>query len=380
MEERIHDKIQRDQAEKERLEKLQQEGAIIIENGTPPVSGASIETPDSGSRPQSRAKVESPNDSMETVGPVPVPGMSLKEIEEKRKEIETESAEKKVEFFQQEGQLNKEIEEAIMKYNVHPLGEDRFFRRYWKFNSLPGLFVECDRNISDDVMTQMEQEMYSAQRTKAVTKEVASVIKPENRTSSEHNTSNSSDKENVDANVMPNGPVENGVVHTVPSEPQEKENGVEKETAMEVDGEMPELTPEEPKAATPAQSQWAFYHKPSEFDKLLESLNTRGFREMALKEVLQQEKAKIVSEMHEVPMDVLTKNLSEEEPSASDNQAGVRKQVEVKMTSGKKGLLSNSANGEEKLELMLREQILDIEDRLWQGALGFIKVIPNFIV
>lgn len=369
MEERVNEKFQ---VEKDRLAKISQEG--VIENGvTPGVTSSNVSTPEQpGSRPQSRAKGESPNDSMETTD-VPTPGMSLADIEKKRKEMAEESAEKKAESIQQEAQLTREINEAIMKYNVTPIGEDRFFRRYWKFNSLPGLFVECDRNVDEDVLKKMEEDMYAVQRTKVENMDAPEEIQPTN----EHNTSNSSNKENMDSNVIGNGAVTNG---DVPSDspkdsPKDLTDG-EKETPMEVhDVEMPVLSVEVSSTGpTPAAShcQWAFYNEPSQIDKLLEALNTRGLREASLRDSLQQDKAAILGRMSEVPTDFLTKPPTDE--ADMDYQPGVKKQVEVKMTSGKKGLLSNSADGDEKLELMLREQILDIEDRLWQGALGFVKV------
>lgn len=369
MEERVNEKFQ---VEKDRLAKISQEG--VIENGvTPGVSSSNVSTPEQpGSRPQSRAKGESPNDSMET-SDVPTPGMSLADIEKKRKEMAEESAEKKAESIQQETQLTREINEAIMKYNVTPIGEDRFFRRYWKFNSLPGLFVECDRNVDEDVLKKMEEDMYAVQRTKVENLDAPEEIQPTN----EHNTSNSSNKENMDSNVIGNGAVTNGDVPSdSPKDSPKDLTDSEKETPMEVhDVEMPVLSVEVSSTGpTPAAShcQWAFYNEPSQIDKLLEALNTRGLREASLRDSLQQDKAAILGRMSEVPTDFLTKPPTDE--ADMDYQPGVKKQVEVKMTSGKKGLLSNSADGDEKLELMLREQILDIEDRLWQGALGFVKV------
>ena len=233
--------------------------------------------------------------------------------------------------------------------------------------------MECDRNVDEDVLKKMEEDMYAVQRTKVENLDAPEEIQPTN----EHNTSNSSNKENVDSNVIGNGAVTNG---DVPSEspkdsPKDLTDG-EKETPMEVnDVEMPVLSVEVSSTGpTPAasQCQWAFYNEPSQIDKLLEALNTRGLREASLRDSLQQDKAAIMGRMSEVPTDFLTKPPTDE--ADMDYQPGVKKQVEVKMTSGKKGLLSNSADGDEKLELMLREQILDIEDRLWQGALGFVKV------
>ncbi|XP_072171683.1 bromodomain adjacent to zinc finger domain protein 1A-like isoform X2 [Diadema setosum] len=368
MEERAHEKLQREQTEKERLEKLAQEGFQGVVNGASPVSSGTLGgTPESTNRTQSRNKGDSPSDSMDTEGTTP--GMTPAEIEGKRKEIEAESCAKKAEFLKEEERLSKEIAEAIMMYSVTPLGEDRYFRRYWKFNSLPGLYVECNRNVDMDVLKEMVHEMNVCQRTSF---EVNGKERDVQVLCDHHNTSNNSNKENEDTNIITNGQMETDD-HAVPSEIPKQQTDSGKEIAMEVDREMPQLTPQTSTAEESApECQWAFYNDPSDVDKLVESLNVRGFREAALRDALQQEKAKLVSVMKNVPTEFLTK--SKEEQSVTETGPAVRKQVEVKMNSGKKGLLSNTANGEEKLELMLREQILDIEDRMWQGALGFVKV------
>lgn len=51
---------------------------------------------------------------------------------------------KREEFVRRESKLVDEIYELQTVYSMCPIGKDRFFRRYWVFKSLPGVFVEDD--------------------------------------------------------------------------------------------------------------------------------------------------------------------------------------------------------------------------------------------
>ena len=39
-----------------------------------------------------------------------------------------------------------------MRYSLAPLGKDRYYRRYWVFKSLPGLFVEDDDQFVEQLV------------------------------------------------------------------------------------------------------------------------------------------------------------------------------------------------------------------------------------
>jgi hypothetical protein len=55
-----------------------------------------------------------------------------------------ESNKKRQEFLKKEKHLLDEIHQLQSKCSMCPLGRDRYYRRYWIFKSLPGLFVEND--------------------------------------------------------------------------------------------------------------------------------------------------------------------------------------------------------------------------------------------
>uniref|UniRef100_S4RV59 Bromodomain adjacent to zinc finger domain 1A n=1 Tax=Petromyzon marinus TaxID=7757 RepID=S4RV59_PETMA len=52
-----------------------------------------------------------------------------------------------------EKELVERILSAVARTNVAPLGRDRFYRRYWLFNTIPGLFVEEDyHGLTEDML------------------------------------------------------------------------------------------------------------------------------------------------------------------------------------------------------------------------------------
>ena len=94
---------------------------------------------------------------------------------------------------------------------------------------------------------------------------------------------------------------------------------------------------------------WRCYTSEEDFMALLDALNPRGIREKSLKESLQLHKDHILSTIHKCPF-----------ARYRTNKLSFR------------GYDGNLTAGE-YLELCLREQILDLEEKIWLGGLGFAK-------
>ena len=60
-----------------------------------------------------------------------------------------ESNKKRAEFLKKEKQIVDDINQLQSKCAMCPIGKDRYFRRYWVFKTLPGLFVE-DNDSSNE--------------------------------------------------------------------------------------------------------------------------------------------------------------------------------------------------------------------------------------
>jgi hypothetical protein len=58
--------------------------------------------------------------------------------------------------MRKEKQILEEIHEAQIRYSLAPLGKDRYYRRYWIFRSIPGIFVEDDDQFSEQLFDSME--------------------------------------------------------------------------------------------------------------------------------------------------------------------------------------------------------------------------------
>uniref|UniRef100_A0A4W5RCH2 Bromodomain adjacent to zinc finger domain protein 1A n=1 Tax=Hucho hucho TaxID=62062 RepID=A0A4W5RCH2_9TELE len=96
-------------------------------------------------------------------------------------------------------------------------------------------------------------------------------------------------------------------------------------------------------------NNWAFYSSPQEVEALIEALNPRGHRESTLKEVLVQEKQRIAQ--------LLAKSKAASAPLPE----------------------GTAAPAEDFMGNRLRDLLLDIEDRIYQGTLGQVKVMERSV-
>ncbi|PIK61464.1 hypothetical protein BSL78_01589, partial [Apostichopus japonicus] len=232
---------------------------------------------------------------------------------------------------------------------------------------------ETEENNLNSNKMQTEQEVVDVKQEEAVETMEVSVDKEENSFKEEEAETKEESREDDQGNVkeeLMNGKVEHedakGMsdgdedMKETPQSPVKQENL----PASEEDATNQDIVP------------WAYYHKSEELDALLASLNSRGFRERALKLHLSQQKGKIAQNFEAFPENYLAGIRVDGDgvPWSAQKAPSTPRQVVIKMTSGKKGLVSNQADGDETLELLLREAILDLEDRVWQGGLGIIKV------
>ncbi|TSO25194.1 Bromodomain adjacent to zinc finger domain protein 1A [Bagarius yarrelli] len=114
-------------------------------------------------------------------------------------------------------------------------------------------------------------------------------------------------------------------------------------------------------------NQWAFYSTSAELEQLIEALNPRGHRESALKDTLVQEKARIIQ---------MLINTAAERYHHSDKAQSETSGSPVKIKNGFTSLES-TASAERCMENRLRDLLLDIEDRIYQGTLGSVKVMER---
>ncbi|XP_069807471.1 bromodomain adjacent to zinc finger domain protein 1A [Dendropsophus ebraccatus] len=200
-----------------------------------------------------------------------------------------------------EQELLEKMQQVTACTNIIPLGRDRWYRRFWTFFSIPGLFVEEDyTGITEDM------------------------LQPQPNTETE--------EENIS---KVNG-------HELPAKDAEKV-------------ELPKPVDK--------PNRWSYFSTVEQLDELIENLNTRGYRESSLKEILVQEKARICQKLSNFPANRFHVPDSPPPTEVKPGRGRPPKVHDVTPTSAEK-----------QLELRLCELFLDIEDRIYQGTLGSIKV------
>uniref|UniRef100_A0A8C3Y1A8 Bromodomain adjacent to zinc finger domain protein 1A n=1 Tax=Catharus ustulatus TaxID=91951 RepID=A0A8C3Y1A8_CATUS len=222
----------------------------------------------------------------------------------------------KQEQQKKEKELLEKIQNATACTNITPLGRDRLYRRYWIFPSVPGLFVEEDYSgLTEDMLLPRTSSFQNSGQS--CTNEPQVFSKTGESLKSSESTSN------IDQ---------------------------DSHTSVVVEVPRPVYKP----------NRWCFYSSREQLDQLLEALNSRGHRESALKETLLQEKSRIYEQLSSFPVE---KFHIPEKP-----------QSDVRPLIGR-GRIQNIHDGshlsaEKQLELRLRDFLLDIEDRIYQGTLG----------
>ncbi|KAJ1102985.1 hypothetical protein NDU88_000417, partial [Pleurodeles waltl] len=215
------------------------------------------------------------------------------------------------EVQRKEEELLEKIQSATTCTNVFPLGRDRLYRRYWIFAAVPGLFVEEDYSgLTEDML--MHRPYSISQKT----------------------------------------------------EPSEEPITIE-DTQDSVESTSPSPSPVAVATPQPINrpNRWFYYGSSSQLDELIESLNNRGLRESALKEVLIQEKFRICEKLIGACV---------ERYHITDKPA-----IEAKPPARGRGQDIAPLPAEKHMELRLRDLLLDIEDRIYQGTLGTLKVFDR---
>ncbi|XP_051503107.1 bromodomain adjacent to zinc finger domain protein 1A-like isoform X2 [Myxocyprinus asiaticus] len=114
-------------------------------------------------------------------------------------------------------------------------------------------------------------------------------------------------------------------------------------------------------------NQWSFYSTPEEVEQLIEALNPRGHRESALKEALLQEKDRIIQLLDGSAI----QRYHQSEKTLPDAKGNTVK------SKGGPSRPESTVPAERFMENRLKDLLLDIEDRIYQGTLGAIKVMER---
>ena len=274
-------------------------------------------------------KSKSPSPHLETNKKSKSPSPPKQQEEPEDKETEEERKER---IDAELSELRQELLEASAGVNLKPLGMDRHFSKYWVFPNLPGLYVEGIKTNTEQAQTTISEESE------------VSVVERINTGPSENQLAPPPSVVPPELNGVPAGSVQPCPVsddHTLASSPKEQPPTI---------SSHPDQSKEE--SAYPARTaKWYCYSTIEAINSLIASLNPRGIREVALKKAIEVHLRHLEDRLPKCPFRT---NSSPDNPPS--------------------GLIKNA---DQYLELYLREQILDIEDKIVMGNLGYLKESKN---
>lgn len=250
-------------------------------------------------------------------------------------------------------------------YGIHPIGRDRAYRRYWLFQSLPGLFVEQDDDYIGKCLPQptplesQYKKLFNkdnplmhpneADLIRAKTCDVGCSTQQKLAKDLSHEELDTDGKKNENSTnglTQPPSNTESGDHHDHDDEERDHdENGLDADgnhhalddklqntqqngqdlhdDQDEVDNEssgiaeeMNFCTGDEVTCAIHgqkrlAQPRWWFYNTPESIDTLIESLNKRGYRESKLQDALAAESSLIKPLVSSCPAHKLNRHILE---------------------------------------------------------------------
>ncbi|XP_040569329.1 bromodomain adjacent to zinc finger domain protein 1A isoform X2 [Lepeophtheirus salmonis] len=302
--------------------------------------------------------------------------MSQKEKEEKDRLKKEEVL--KSEASEREKELSNKVAASQSKVIMTCLGRDRSYRRFWVLGTIPGIFVEDDDEFVGPCLTEPTPYNPNVEPfTEAVALERAKeILNARENQQSTTSPSASSDKENKVGNSSlkssahsrknqqkvlgaKNGATEASVSDNSSSNSTNESNlntNIEESTdlAIKEEGGKPSGLCLADMENCPVHStilpktRWSFFSSCDDVDSLIDNLNPRGVRERELRERLIAEKRKIYLCLNK--FEIETKLI----------------QPDFK-TDGSTDLAS-------VIDIALRDQILDLEEKIFFGTLGTLKI------
>jgi len=318
---------------------------------------------------------------------------------------------KKSEWYEKERKVQEAIADFQNKVSLQCLGRDRAYRRFWSFESVPGVFVEHD----DDFVGECQSEVTPFDpkagpiSEEEATKKARDIMQAKESPKKEKDEKSSSDKENDDCKIV-------GVVlsptktyskvtpvlgQTTNNEAVKPDGEavvdakdaaatvVDKEVKaeeMETDVEMEESAVAAPwggcvadkdncvvHSAILPKTHWSFYSTEEDLDTLISSLNERGFRESELKENLIFEREKLEKRLKKCPKQLINKS---EEQIKTEEESAKEEIMNTRVDNGKAGEDAPPIGTPiySLVEFTLRDQLLELEEKIFFGSLGSLKV------
>ncbi|XP_011707887.1 PREDICTED: bromodomain adjacent to zinc finger domain protein 1A isoform X4 [Wasmannia auropunctata] len=290
----------------------------------------------------------------------------LEDEEPKPKKITRGNYEEEKKKEEYENKL-KELQQASRddKMMIY-LGADRAHRRYWRFISIPGLFVENDERWPGNCLpegTPHHPELQDKEATYAYLK---------NKFEDEF-----SDKENSFKKLKKSpkkllSSDKNGI------KSPRKEPSPRKEFKQDLTNIKRSLVlctgdKDCPVHCKRSLTTWSFYGNQEDIQALIDSLSTRGIRESELRNNLLQEMDNLLLVIDECPKHRLNPEVFSESNKGQINKAKKNKYENANLN------FPPDMSIDDVMELTLRDHILDFEDKINAGCLGCLKIIDRLV-
>ncbi|XP_047354195.1 bromodomain adjacent to zinc finger domain protein 1A isoform X2 [Vespa velutina] len=254
----------------------------------------------------------------------------------------------------------KELQEASRdnKMMVY-LGADRAHRRYWRFLSIPGLFVENDEWWPGNCLpegTPYNPELKDREATYAYLR---------NKFEDEFSDKENSFKKARKSPKKVTFSEKNGVKS--PRKDFKHELTDIRHNLMACTGDK-----DCPIHWKRCGSKWSFYGKIEDIETLINSLSKRGIREGELRNNLEHEMSSLISVIEECPRHKLNPEVFSEPVKGQANKTGKKNKYENANLNFPTNLSVDNV-----MEMTLRDFILDFEEKIKGGCLGNLKVIDR---
>lgn len=231
--------------------------------------------------------------------------------------------------------------------------QDRAFRKYFKLEGVPGVFVNFEEDEPGECLKEPvknRKELVDASRSEVITHLKKSC--EESRLSDKENNPNGSPKK-------VNG-VRNSLI------PQS-------DVVAECDKLL--MCSADPQncivhSKNKSRQRWLYLHDQHQIDELINSLNKRGSREEELMRTLQNEKDHLIDIVQKTPVAQLNPLVSDE---VVDQKQKLRKPAKSRYDDANLGFPADTALSD-ILESTLVDYILEMEEKLFAGSLGFLKI------
>ncbi|XP_017891617.1 bromodomain adjacent to zinc finger domain protein 1A isoform X2 [Ceratina calcarata] len=252
----------------------------------------------------------------------------------------------------------KELQEASKDQNMMLyLGSDRAHRRYWRFLSIPGIFVEDDEwwpGTCHPDGTPYQPELRDREYVQAYLKH-----KFEDEFSDKENSFKKAKKSPKKVSFAD----KNGL--------KPPRNNVSRKELSEIRKKLMVCTSDKecPVHSKRLGPKWSFFGTQEDLDALLNGLNARGIREGELRNNIVHEMESITSIIEECPRHKLNPDVFSEPIKGHPNKIAKKNKYENANLNFPPETPVNDV-----LEMTLRDYILYFEDRLNAGVLGQLKV------